>query len=45
MRNFNPLLTKADPNNPWASRRAERNKEMFAMLEARASGKAATARK
>jgi hypothetical protein len=39
MKNFNPLLTKADPNNPMASRRVERNKRMYAALEARASGK------
>jgi hypothetical protein len=45
MKNFNPLLTKADPNNPMSTRRAERMKRMFAQLEARASGKAATAKK
>jgi hypothetical protein len=45
MKNFNPLLTKADPNNPMASRRVERNKRMFADLQARASGKATTVRK
>jgi hypothetical protein len=45
MKNFNPLLTKADPNNPFSSRRVERNKRMFAELQARASGKATTARK
>jgi hypothetical protein len=48
MKNFNPLLTKADANSPFASRRVERNKRMFAALEARASGKSpakATAKK
>jgi hypothetical protein len=45
MKNFNPLLTKADPNNPMSGRRVERNKRMFAALEARASGKTTTAKK
>jgi hypothetical protein len=44
MKNFNPLLTKADPNNPMASRRVERNKQMYSMLSERASGKTAAKR-
>jgi hypothetical protein len=45
MKNFNPLLTKADSSNPMASRRVERNKRMFAELEQRASGKTTAARR
>jgi hypothetical protein len=44
MKNFNPLYAKADPNNRMMSRWAQRNKQMFAMLSARASGKKAAAR-
>jgi hypothetical protein len=45
MKNFNPLLTKADSSNPMAGRRVERNKRMFAELEQRASGKTTAARR
>src|SRR5260370_108791 len=39
MKNFNPLSTKVDPANPMSSRRADRNKDLFAMLTAVASNK------
>jgi hypothetical protein len=45
MKNFNPLLVQADPNNRFQQRRVERNKRLFAMLAQRASGKTATAKK
>lgn len=46
MKDPNFLSTKVDPNAPFTSRRAEGNKRMIAMLEARAhGGGAATAKR
>ncbi len=38
MRDANILSTQVDPEMPWASRRAEANQRLIAMLEARAQG-------
>jgi hypothetical protein len=45
MKDVNFLSTKADPNNPRGSRRVEGNKRMIAMLEAKARGGSATAKR
>lgn len=45
MKDVNFLSTKPDPNNPRSSRRVEGNKRMIAMLEARARGGSATAKR
>jgi hypothetical protein len=45
MKDVNFLSTKADPNNPRGSRRVESNKRMIAMLEAKARGGSATAKR
>jgi hypothetical protein len=45
MKDPNFLSTKVDPNSPWTSRRADRNKRMIAMLEAKAKGGSATAKR
>jgi hypothetical protein len=45
MKDMNFLSTKADPNNPRTSRRVEGNKRMIAMLEAKARGGSATAKR
>jgi hypothetical protein len=45
MKDVNFLSTKTDPNQPWTSRRAERNKRMIATLEAKAKGASATAKR
>jgi hypothetical protein len=45
MKDANFLSTKVDPSSPFGSRRAEGNKRMIAMLEARAHGGSATAKR
>src|SRR2546430_10964087 len=45
MKDANFLSTKVDPKSPWTSRRADGNKRMMAMLEARAHGGSATAKR
>jgi hypothetical protein len=45
MKDVNFLSTKVDPKNPRGSRRAEGNKRMIAMLEAKARGGSATAKR
>jgi hypothetical protein len=45
MKDANFLSTKSDPSSPFGSRRAEGNKRMLAMLEARAHGAKATAKR
>jgi len=45
MKDANFLSTKGDPSSPFGNRRAEGNKRMIAMLEARAHGAKATAKR
>ena len=45
MKDANFLSTKVDPNNPRSSRRADANKRMIAMLESKARGGSATAKR
>jgi hypothetical protein len=45
MVNANFLSTKAEPSNPFSSRRAQANQRMIAMLETRAHGATAHAKR
>jgi hypothetical protein len=45
MKDANFLSTKVDPNNPFTQRRAQRNQQFLAMLEAKAKGAKTTAKR